>query len=221
MNKAIEALEDAYGAVFAAARVGMTADEIDAILSERLRTHGTDLPPDRVETTPFVVEEGGIGPKLRRNRAPLEEGKLWGMDNSICVDGRWADLGRYGWFGRVPSDLAEAHGRLPARQDEIAAAIRPGVGMGEIYRSLGPGPAFEMHRIDTEPSMLPFCGDLMAQVREQMARSVAQGLVLEVGQSICIELWDGLAGGIEDMYRVEAHGAVRISTLPRQIRAIG
>jgi len=221
MNKAIEALEDAYEAVFAAARVGMTADEIDAILSRRLADHGTALPPNMVATTPFVVEEGGVGPKLRRNRAPLEEGKLWGMDNSICVDGRWADLGRYGWFGAVSAELTEAHGRLLARQDQIAAAVRPRVGMEQIYQSIGPGLAFEMHRIGASPSMLPFCGDLIPVVREQMAQSVEQGLVLEVGQTVCIEQWHGLSGGIEDMYRVEAHGAVRISTLPREIRAIG
>jgi hypothetical protein len=53
-----------------------------------------------------------------------------------------------------------------------------------------------------------------------MEESIRQGLVFEPGQIICIELWAGLAGGIEDMYRVEEDGVVRVSTLPRGIRAI-
>jgi Xaa-Pro aminopeptidase len=216
--KAMRGLEDGYDAVLAAGRVGMTAQQIDAILEERLAGHGGSFVAGK--STPFVVDARGVPPKLRLNRVPLEEGKLWAMDNSVCVDGWWADLGRYGYFGPVPDELAVAHGKVLKRQDEIARAIVPGVGMDEIYRSIGPGLGFEVHRIGSAEHLLPFCGDLIAKVRLEMEQSVREGRVFEAGMVICIELWAGLMGGIEDMYRVESGGAVRMSRLAREIRAI-
>ena len=164
IKKAVEALEDAYRAVFAAARVGMTATEIDAILSERLEDYGAELPVGKTGNTPFVVDEGGVPPKLRKNRIPLEKDKLWAMDNSICLDGYWADLGRYGWFGAPPEKLVKAYQRVVDRQDEVAAAIRPGVSMDEIFLSIPDGLDFEVHRIGKEPNMLPNCGKLIPDV---------------------------------------------------------
>jgi len=218
--RAAQALEDAYSSVFAAARPGMTADQIDEILARSLRAHGGELPADKTRSTPYVVDPQGAPPKLRVNRAPLVEGKLWGMDNSIVVDGHWADLGRYGWFGPLPAGMARAYQQLVDRQDQIAAAIRPGVPMGELFRAVPDGLPFEVHRIGREPQLLPFMGNLLAGVTENMRQSDRQGLVFEPGQVICIELWVGLQGGIEDMYRVDEDGVSRISRLPREIRVI-
>src|SRR5690606_9172158 len=105
--------------------------------------------------------EGGIGPKLRRDRVPLETGKLWMMDNSVQVGGYWADLGRYAWFGLLPDALRQGYQEIVDRQEQIAAAIRPWRTMGEIMEEIPPGLGFEVHRIGREPSMLPFCGNLM------------------------------------------------------------
>ena len=220
IQTAVTALEDAYQAVFEVAHIGMTTDQIDAVIEQRLASHGAKLPEKRATSTPFVVAADGLPPKLRINRVPLERDKLWAMDTSVHVDGCWADLGRYAWFGSLPQHIGEAHNRLLARQELIAHAIRPGMGMDEIYKVIPPGPRFEIHRIGSEPHLMPFCGDVIPAVTEKMDQSVAQGLVYETGQVICIELWAGMVGGIEDMYRVEVDGVARISSSQRCIREI-
>jgi hypothetical protein len=93
--------------------------------------------------------------------------------------------------------------------------------MDKLLQAVPPGPGFEIHRIATEPSMGPFCGNLMPSVVKETEESVRQGLVFEPGQVICIEIWAGLAGGIEDMYKVETNGVIRLSTLSRTINVIG
>jgi Xaa-Pro aminopeptidase len=218
--KAVYALEDAFLSVFAAAKPGMTADEIDTIIASRVGAHGGYFPTDRFRNTPCVIEAGGLPPKLRRDRVALEEGKLWMMDNSIHVNGYWADLGRYGWFGTPPGKLVEEYQSVIARQDQIAAAIQPWMSMREIMRAIPDGRAFEVHRIGREASMRPFCGNLLPGVIKHMEESDRLGLVFEPGQCICVELWAGLSGGIEDMYLVKKEGLERISTLPRQIFSI-
>lgn len=217
IKQAVDALEDAFAAVFREAHIGMTAAQIDTVVDITLAKHGALRPRDRFLNTPCVIDASGAGPKLRKDRVPLEAGKLWMMDNSIVLNGFWADLGRYGWFGRPPRSLLDAYQRIIDRQDEIAACMRPGVPMDELLRSVPPGLGFEIHRIATEPSMRPFCGNLMPSVIRETEESVRAGLVFEPGQVICVELWAGLSGGIEDMYRVDGKGVTRISTLPRVI----
>jgi Xaa-Pro aminopeptidase len=216
--RAAKALEDAYRAVFAVARAGVTADQIDAVLRERLAACGAELKPSGI--SPFVVAEGGAPPKLRINRVPLERGRMWAMDNSISCNGYWADIGRYAYFGDVPADLHRAHSRVLDFQDAIAAEVKPGRKMGDIFRALPREMPFEVHRIATDASMDPFCGNTTKGVAEGMARGDAAGLTFEVGQVVCVEIWAGLSGGIEDMYLMESSGVRRITTLPREIQVI-
>jgi Xaa-Pro aminopeptidase len=217
---AIEALESAYRAVFAKARPGTTAEQIDAILRDTLAGFGVQLPADKTRITPFIVDPAGEGPKLRLNRKPLETGRLWGMDNSVERDGFWADLGRYGWLGPLPAKVVEDYNKVLARQQQVASVIRAGVPMGKMFAAAGPGLRFEVHRIAEEPNMLPFLGDMMPNVREGMEHCDREGLMFEPGQVICIELWAGLMGGIEDMYLVTDRGTERLSTLPQELRVL-
>ena len=213
---AMAALEDAYEAVFAAVRVGATAEEIDRVMLGRLAAHRAEMKPPR--STPFVVAANGTPPKLRLNRVPLRAGALWAMDNTVRRDGFCADLGRYGWFGALPPELRLAHQAVLDRQDAIAAEARPGRGMRSIYDALPHDLPFEVHRIASEGNMLPTTGNATAGVLTALDESDRRQLVFEPGQVICIEIWAGLSGGIEDMYQVEDGGVRRISTLPREIR---
>lgn len=215
---AMEALESAYRAVFLAVHVGMEADEIDAILSEELKTGGTELLPSK--SSPFVVAEDGVPPKLRLNRIPLKRGRLWGLDNNVRREGYYADLGRYGYIGDLPETLASEHTHVLERQNHIAAAIQPGRTMEEIFLSCPDDMPFEIHRIGQEQTMPPVCGNATPNVLEGMERSQSEGLVFEPGQVICVEIWAGLRGGIEDMYIVESNGIERISSLPREIQVV-
>lgn len=217
-RRAAAALEAALEAVFACARPGMTAEEIDAVLTRELHARGAALIAQG--NTPFVVAEGGAPPKLRFNRVPLERGKLWAMDNSIRLDGLCADLGRYGYFGPVPQALRRAHQQVLDRQQLIERAVRPDRGMAEVLDSCPQDLPFEIHRIGPEANMLPMCGNATRGVLEAMAKCQREGVVFEPGQVVCIEIWAGLSGGIEDMYAVGDDSVARISRLPRAIREI-
>ncbi len=214
---AIEAMEAAFRAVFAKARPGTTAQEIDAIEREALAKFGVELLPERTRLSPFNVDPAGEGPKLRLNRRPLEVQRLWGIDFLIERDGFWADLGRYGWFGKVPANVASNFQKVVDRQRQVASAIRPGVPLLKLFEEAGEGLPFEVHRIAEEPSMLPFMGSLMPNVREGMEHCDREGITFEPGQVICIELWAGLMGGIEDTYLVTDSGLERLSTLPQEL----
>jgi len=217
-TSAMDALQRAFEAVFAAAHEGMTAEEIDAILVRELTARGAEL--IRQSNTPFVVDENGALPKRRLDRIPLQRGKLWGIDNSVRLGGYCADLGRYGYFGAVPKSLSQQHATVLAHQEAIAKAVKPGRLMDEIFRDSPQDLPFEVHRIGPEPSMAPFCGNAVKGVLDAMAQATREKHVFQPGQVICVEVWAGMKGGIEDMYRVEPDGLVRISTLPRGIREI-
>lgn len=215
---AMETLERAFDVVFTASFEGMTAEAVDAILIRELKARGAELIPQ--SNTPFVVDETGVLPKRRLDRVPLQRGKLWGIDNSVRKAGYCADLGRYGYFGVAPKALMEEHATVLARQETIAKAVKPGRLMADIFRDCPQDMPFEVHRIGVEPSMPPFCGNAVKSVLDGMAEATKNRLMFEPGQVVCVEIWAGMKGGIEDMYRVEADGIVRISTLPRSIREV-
>jgi hypothetical protein len=54
-----------------------------------------------------------------------------------------------------------------------------------------------------------------------MERSEHENRVFEPGMVVCVEVWAGLRGGVEDMYLVRSEGLVRMTTLSRQLQATG
>lgn len=219
IQRSATVLEDAYREVFASAEPGMKADDIDAIIQKAVEAAGGIFSPS--EITPFVVTEDGCGPKSRINRMPLAANQLWGMDYTINIKGFKADIGRYGYFGKPPENLLDSHQSILNRQDEIAAAIRPGIPLKEIYDAISPdGELFEVHAIGTEEDEEPVLGNLMLVVTETMEKCISKDRRFRAGQVICIELWCGLSGGIEDMYIVEENGLRKMTMLPRKIRIL-
>lgn len=218
IKTAAEALEEAYEQIFNVARPGMTAGEIDDIISSNMGRHGGEM--KLMGNSPFIVREDGAPPKLRIDRVPLEKNHLWGMDSCVNVDGYWADIGRYGYFGSVPETLKADHARVLERQDILASQVMPGRPMDKIFEACPQDMPFEIHLIATDHNMKPFCGNAVPGVVKSMAESVEQGLTYQPGQVVCVEIWAGMMGGIEDMYLVTKNGLERITTLPREIREI-
>ena len=215
-RRAMEALEEGYRAVFAVAREGTTAEEIDATLTRHLQPRGIEI--RKGASTPYVVAPEGRPPKLRVNRVPLQRGKLWGMDSNVFGGGAWADLGRYGFIGQPDDLLLRLYQEVIDRADWIASQVRPGRPMEEIAAAIPPDLPYEIHRIGADQTMMPVCGNATAKLADGMARSRLEGLTYQVGQVVCIEIWAGLRGGIEDMYVVDSRGLVRMSSLPRTIQ---
>jgi hypothetical protein len=106
------------------------------------------------------------------------------------------------------------------RQDLLAAAIRPHRTVGQIYGSVPHDMPFEIHRIGVEPTLDPVMGNAVPPLAQAMSDPARRAQSYGVGQVICVEIWAGMCGGIEDMYVVEPHGVRRLSTLPRDIREV-
>lgn len=210
---ALDALEDAFRAVFAQAHEGMTADEIDQIIISRAQRHGAEFKPSKL--SPYVVDETGAPPKLRLDRLPLRKGALWGIDCTLSCQGYFADVGRYGYIG-APSEAVKAnYQQVLDRQDLLAGLVRPGMSVEELWSLCPKDLPFEVHRIGTGASLRPLCGNSVQGALREMQVSIDEGLVYEPGMVICVEVWAGLLGGIEDMYQFTGEGLSRITTLPR------
>ena len=215
-RRVMEALEDAYRSAFAQAREGMTAEEIDATLLAVLEPRGIGLPKSSI--TPYVVGPEGHPPKQRINRAPLQRGALWGMDCNANGGGAWADIGRYGFIGPPDATVLRDYQEVLDLADFMAAQVRPGRPIEDMFAAIPGDLPYEIHRIGEQQTMMPVFGTAVPRLAEKLARCKAEGLTFQVGQVVCVEIWAGLRGGIEDMYVVDAHGLVRMSTLPRGIR---
>lgn len=208
--RALAANEAAIQRVFADARTGTTPDEMKDIFIGELRRRKIDGP---VRGSAFIVGEGGAGPKLRIKR-PLQPGDLWGMDFQFAVDGYYSDIGRYAVFGEPGADLLHRHAQVLEMQEMVAASIRPGRPLGEAAAKCPPGWTIEAHRVGEEIHMTP----MFTTAKPEMSTLDA---IVPVGIVMCVEIWRGFDGGIEDEYLVTENGLHRLTTLPREIVSAG
>jgi Xaa-Pro aminopeptidase len=197
--------EAATQRVFDAATEGMTPDQMQEIFVAECRRRGID---GRVSGAAFVVGEGGAGPKLR-TKQPLRPGDLFGMDFQFASDGFYSDIGRYAVFGPPSADLTARHSHLLEMQQRIADAVRPGEPIRRAFEQCPPGWTIEAHRVGTDIHMDP----MFSTVKTDNKLDV----VVEVGMVMCVEIWKGFDGGIEDQYLVTERGLDRLTTLPRQL----
>lgn len=204
--RALRVLTVAYERIFAAARVGMAAGELDKIFATVFEEQGG------------AFAETGRSPLV--SRGAFEKGGLLALDGAIQLDGYHAALGRCASFGPASPGSGEQMRKAIERQDEIAAAIRPGVPLAELFRPLEAGGAFEVHRIGRRPQMFPIWGlDNPAWACSVPGES-RDKMVFEACQIICIGLGAGTPAALRDMYRVDPSGAARLSFPPRSLRNI-
>jgi aminoglycoside 3-N-acetyltransferase len=191
--RALRVLTEAYERVFAAARARVTADELDKVFAAIFTEQGG------------AFSEPGRSPLV--SREPLKKRGLLALDGAIQLDGHHAALGRSAFLGRVSRSLAKARQQLVERQEQVAAAIKLGVPIGELFGPLDGGLPFEVFRIGRRAQMYPMWG-----LDETGTRT------FEAGQIVCIGLRSEAAGALRDMYRVDPSGATRLSAMSRQIR---
>jgi Xaa-Pro aminopeptidase len=208
--RALAASEGAMQAVFTQMYAGMTPDGIKEVYTAELRRRGIT---GDVRGSAFVVEEGGVGPKLRAKRS-LRPGDLWGMDFQFAVDGFYSDIGRYGVLGEPSRDLRRRHARILEQQEATARAIRPKETLLAAFQQCPTGWTIEAHRIGEEIHLPPLFSTAHPE-RSTLDTPVPLGSVL------CVEIWAGFDGGIEDEYLVTESGLQRLTTLPREISASG
>ena len=203
--RALTVNEAATQRVFDSVVEGMTPDQMQAIFVAEVRRRGID---GHVSGAAFVVGKGGAGPKLR-TKQPLKTGDLFGMDFQFASEGFYADIGRYAVFGPPSADLAARHTRVLETQREIADAIRPGEPIRRAFEKCPDGWTIEAHRIGTDVHMDPMFSTVKTDNRLDV--------IVEVGMVMCVEIWKGFDGGIEDQYLVTERGLDRLTTLPREL----
>lgn len=205
--RALSANEGAVQNLFNVVVPGMTPDDLKEEFTKEIRRRGFS---GEVSGAAFVVGEGGVGPKLRLNQ-PLEEGDLWGMDFQFACDGFYSDIGRYAVLGEPSPERLARHGRILELEDAIAEAIRPGRTIAEALESGLPHPDLQPHagghRVGLEMHEHP---EFPAQEEERDHRAI-------LGTVMCVEIWAGLDGGIEDEFLVTENGLQRLTTLPRKL----
>ncbi len=203
--RALAANEGGVQRVLDSAYEGMTIDEMNATFTSEVRRRGVT---SEVTGTAFVVGDEGVGPKLRTTR-PLARGDLWGMDFQFAVDGFHSDIGRYAVFGAVASELTERHGAVLALQTEVAEAIMPGETLAHAFDLCPKSIAIEVHRIGREVHEPP----MFSTVQDDNDL----GVTVPLGAVLCVEIWAGLDGGVEDEFLVTEDGLRRLTSLPREL----
>jgi aminoglycoside N3'-acetyltransferase len=203
--RALRVLEVALERAFAAARSGSPAADLDAVFKSVFEEQGGSF-----------ADEGR--PWRAGAAALIEKGVPWGLDGAIRLDGYHAALGRAAFPGRVPAAVRVDWAAALKRVDQVAASIRPGVPVAELFRPLAGGAPFEVYRIGRRREMLPGWGIEGRAWAQSVEDSVRNAMAFEAGQLICIGASSGLAGFLRDLYRVDAGGATRMSVISRTIR---
>ncbi len=217
LKLAIAANEAGIREIMSQAKEGMDLGEISSIFSNEVKAHGAIWCPQY--GGPFVVDEKGGGPKKweRSIERKLEKNILFGVDSTVHYQGYYSDLGRYGFIGVPPRELLGKYEEIIETQDTIASLIKPGIFAEDVYEdSRHLSYEYEVHGIGREAHE-SFTFGTLPKLREATRRTKEKKIRFKLDSIICIELWAGFSGGIEDEYIIGKKGIQRISTLTRKI----
>jgi len=221
MRKAADVTVKAMEAAFAAAREGMTEIEFVDVMRSKSIEEGADLLWTEINFG-FQPKQGtgdvrGWTPTERR----LKKGDLCAVDSGGFYQMYVADMGRWFWFGREPTE-EERKGYEAVLQalDEALKVVRPGTPCAQVYRivedilePMGYTPAGQGHGVGLMPHEPPCFSDVSDETLEEN-----MVMTLEIGVGIPIESPPSRRSlQIEDEILVTRDGAENLSLLPRWV----
>ncbi len=220
MRRAVDVAQKALEATLPMIRPGVTEREIAAELTVQLLRHGSE--PE----FPFgpIVSAGpnSANPHASPTDRPLREGDLLVIDWGATVDGYISDITRTFAIGEVEAELARICAIVQEANAAGRAAAGPGVPAGEVDRAAraviekaGYGEYFTHrtgHGLGVEAHEAPY-------IRADNARLLEPGMTFTVEPGIYLPGRGGVR--IEDDVVITDDGAESLTTLPREVRALG
>ncbi len=220
MRRAVKIAESALEATIPLIKIGMTEKELAGELVIQLFKHGSE---PEMPFTPIV--SGGpnsANPHASPSDRKLQRGDLLVIDWGAAFDGYISDLTRTFAVGEVDAECATIHRIVQDANAAGRAAVKPGIPCADVDKAAravieagGYGPFFTHrtgHGIGMEGHEEPYMrGDNMQILETGMAFTVEPGIYLPNRNGV----------RIEDNVVITADGADVLSSMPREMRAVG
>ncbi len=219
LRTAIRRAEESFLELLRYVRPGVTERELGIKLEYLMRDKGA-----RKAAFDTIVASGGNGamPHATLTNRRLRKGDLVTIDFGAEAEGYFSDITRTLCLGRPSPRQRELHEIVLAAQASAMKRIRPGVNCKtvddaarEVIRNAGHGSHFGHGTghgiglmVHEGPSISPLSRD-----------TVEADMVFTVEPGIYIDGWGGIR--VEDMVLSTASGMKVLTTLPRELDAIG
>ena len=209
--KAVRAMEEAYRSILGSHLFGMSATEIGGLMAEKMEPAGA-MP---VSTKGAISSGDGDGDIETRHGS-----KLLTLNKRIRLGDYWAEIGCHVVDGTPSEALVHEYEEGQSQLGEIAAAIKPKVGMDEILQSVPNEMSFQVHRIGPGPHLLPVCGNSTPGVSEKTRETIGLGLCFEPGHVLNVRLSSGPIPGLGNMFVLGERGVTPSSAFPQAMHSV-
>ncbi len=220
MRRAVKIAESALEATIPLIKIGMTEKELAAELVMQLFKHGSE--PEMPFSPIVSAGPNSANPHASPSDRKLQRGDLLVIDWGAAFDGYISDLTRSFAVGEVDAECATIHRVVQEANAAGRAAAKPGVACAEVDKAAravieaaGYGQFFTHrtgHGIGMEGHEEPYMrGDNLQIMEAGMAFTVEPGIYLPNRNGV----------RIEDNVIITASGADVLSSMPREMRAVG
>lgn len=166
-----------------------------------------------------TISFGASNPEVEIDEA-LQPGKLVTLDLGAIVEGYYSDNRRLMYTADVPAGMAALHQTMCAIVDEVAAALGPEKGFGEIYDL-----AMNLYDRRRLKPFIPNIGHTIGlQVEEVWIYAANRHLRFQPGMVLNLEMYalheTGELIGDEETYVITETGCRQLTRLPTAIRTV-
>ncbi len=215
LRRSTEITEAVYRELFDLLRVGLGRSELAREAKSRLIKNGATGISHVTLSFTQANPEIDIDERLEVNR-------LVTIDIGGIYHGYSSDIRRYAYMGSVPEAIQERYEHMVEIVDTVGEALVPGRSFEHLFRLAQD--QYAKHGIKALARFNHIGHNIGLETEERWldespAHSVKSGMVINIELYSVIDTGEHI--GNEDTYVIGESGPVRISHLPREIRAIG